>query len=338
MEKNLKEICNLMNDTLSNRVAMFNKGGAPYAEEAIREAFFNILGENKLTHQNWRNHKNEIFTIMEEVLNTNLPLAWENSPFYNQFVETRNGRLGDKNEFIVEDNSVLVASSFSGNHWDTPRTKIMGRKAFSLDTEWYFIRVYGDLERFLKGVITLADLVAKMQKAMQEAIDSHIVASFNGAGTYLPAQFTVSGTYTKNKMSELIQRVQIASQKNVVLAGTRTALSSITSGIESQWISEDQKKEMATTGMLRSLTGLGVIAVEIPQTFIRGTYDFKVDNKSIFVLPDNEKFIKVYFEGDTRAREFSAQDTHDQTIDTQIQTKVGVGCVFGEVFGKYNIT
>ena len=139
-------------------------------------------------------------------------------------------------------------------------------------------------------------------------------------------------------LSELIHRVQIASQKNVVLAGTRTALSSITSGIESQWISEDQKKEMATTGMLRSLTGLGVIAVEIPQTFIRGTYDFKVDNKSIFVLPDNEKFIKVYFEGDTRAREFSAQDTHDQTIDTQIQTKVGVGCVFGEVFGKYNIT
>ena len=77
MEKNLKEICNLMNDTLSNRVAMFNKGGAPYAEEAIREAFFNILGEDKLTHQNWRNHKNEIFTIMEEVLNTNLPLPSE---------------------------------------------------------------------------------------------------------------------------------------------------------------------------------------------------------------------------------------------------------------------
>ena len=47
---------------------------------------------------------------------------------------------------------------------------------------------------------------------------------------------------------------------------------------------------------------------------------------------------KVYFEGDTRAREMSAQDTHDQTIDTQVQTKIGVGCVFSNVFGKYNLT
>ena len=82
-------------------------------------------------------------------------------------------------------------------------------------------------------------------------------------------------------------------------------------------------------------TGLGVVGIEIPQTFGRGTYDFKVDNKSIYVLPDNEKFIKVYFEGDTRARELGSTDTHDQTIDTQIQTKVGVGCVFSNVFGKY---
>ena len=44
---------------------------------------------------------------------------------------------------------------------------------------------------------------------------------------------------------------------------------------------------------------------------------------------------KVYFEGDTRARELGSTDTHDQTIDTQIQTKVGVGCVFSNVFGKY---
>ena len=163
MEKNLRDICTLINDTVSNRVAVFNAEGAKFADEAVRSAFFDILGDDKLTYQNWRNHKNEIFTIMEEVLNTNLPLAWENSQFYNQFVDTRNGALGDKNEFIVEDNSVLVTASFAGNHWDTPRQKLMGRKAFSLYTEWIFIRVYDDFERFLKGAITLPILVARMQ-------------------------------------------------------------------------------------------------------------------------------------------------------------------------------
>ena len=336
MDKNLQSICNLMNDACSNRVATFsNAETAKYTDEAVREAFFNILSEDKLSWRSWRNHKNEIFTIMEDVLNTNLPLAWENSTFYNQFVETKNGALGDKNEFIVEDNSVLVASRFAGNHWDTDRKKLHGKRSFSVDTEWFYVHVYDDLERFLKGIITLPEMVAKMQKAMQNSIDDRIFTAFNGAGTYLPAAFQVSGTYDRIKMTELIQKVQYASQKNVVLAGTKTALSAIADGINSDWISASQKEELATTGSVLKNTGLGVVGIEIPQTFVRGTYDFKVDNKSIYVLPDNEKFIKVYFEGDTRARELGSTDTHDQTIDTQIQTKVGVGCVFSNVFGKY---
>ena len=336
MDKNLQSICNLMNDACSNRVATFsNAETAKYTDEAVREAFFNILGEDKLTWRSWRNHKNEIFTIMEDVLNTNLPLAWENSTFYNQFVETKNGALGDKNEFIVEDNSVLVASRFAGNHWDTDRKKLHGKRSFSVDTEWFYVHVYDDLERFLKGIITLPEMVAKMQKAMQNSIDDRIFTAFNGAGTYLPAAFQVSGTYDRIKMTELIQKVQYASQKNVVLAGTKTALSAIADGINSDWISASQKEELATTGSVLKNTGLGVVGIEIPQTFVRGTYDFKVDNKSIYVLPDNEKFITDYFEGDTRARELGSTDTHDQTIDTQIQTKVGVGCVFSNVFGKY---
>ena len=336
MDKNLQSICNLMNDACSNRVATFsNAETAKYTDEAVREAFFNILGEDKLSWRSWRNHKNEIFTIMEDVLNTNLPLAWENSTFYNQFVETKNGALGDKNEFIVEDNSVLVASRFAGNHWDTDRKKLHGKRSFSVDTEWFYVHVYDDLERFLKGIITLPEMVAKMQKDMQNSIDDRIFTAFNGAGTYLPAAFQVSGTYDRIKMTELIQKVQYASQKNVVLAGTKTALSAIADGINSDWISASQKEELATTGSVLKNTGLGVVGIEIPQTFVRGTYDFKVDNKSIYVLPDNEKFIKVYFEGDTRARELGSTDTHDQTIDTQIQTKVGVGCVFSNVFGKY---
>ena len=336
MDKNLQSICNLMNDACSNRVATFsNAETAKYTDEAVREAFFNILGEDKLSWRSWRNHKNEIFTIMEDVLNTNLPLAWENSTFYNLFVETKNGALGDKNEFIVEDNSVLVASRFAGNHWDTDRKKLHGKRSFSVDTEWFYVHVYDDLERFLKGIITLPEMVAKMQKAMQNSIDDRIFTAFNGAGTYLPAAFQVSGTYDRIKMTELIQKVQYASQKNVVLAGTKTALSAIADGMNSDWISASQKEELATTGCVLKNTGLGVVGIEIPQTFVRGTYDFKVDNKSIYVLPDNEKFIKVYFEGDTRARELGSTDTHDQTIDTQIQTKVGVGCVFSNVFGKY---
>ena len=57
----VNELITLMNDSLSNRVALFNEGAAKYTDQAIREAFFEILGEDKLTWQNWRAHKVECF-------------------------------------------------------------------------------------------------------------------------------------------------------------------------------------------------------------------------------------------------------------------------------------
>lgn len=334
----LSEIAALMNDGLTNKVALFNENASKYTDQAVREAFFDLLGEDKLTWAGYRNHKNEIFTIMETVLNTNLPLAWENSAFYNQFVDVKNGALGDRNDFVVDDAGQLHAARFSGNHWMTDRQKLQGKKSFSLSTEWIVIRVYDELDRFLKGTVTLAEMMAKMQVAFNNEIDSRIYASFNSIGTYLPAKFLETGAYDRATMVDLIQRVQTASQKNVVLAGTRSALSYLVDGVEAARMSERQKEELATKGALLDLTGLGVSAIEIPQAFIRGTYDFKVDNKTIFVLPDNEKFIKLYFEGDTRAKDMTSQDTDDQTIDSQIQTRLGVGVVVSNLMAKYTIS
>ena len=203
--------------------------------------------------------------------------------------------------------------------------------------EWITLRIYDELERFLKGTVTLAEMIAKLQKGFQNEIDARIYASFNGVGTYLPAKFQESGAYDRQTMTELIQRVQTASQKNVVLAGTRSALAHIVEGVDATRMSESQKEELATKGALLDLTGLGVTAIEIPQTFIRGTYDFKVDNNSIFVLPDGEKFIKLYFEGDTRAKETNEKDNRDQTVDATVQTKVGTSIIDSNLIGKYTI-
>lgn len=337
MKSYLVELTNLINDSLSNKIGLFDLSAGKYTDQAVREAFFEILGEEKLTWQGWRNHKNEIFTVMENVLTSNLPTAWENSPFYNQFVESKNGALGDKNEFIVGDNSILVASRFAGNYWSTDRTKLQGKKSFGIATEWVYLHIYDELERFLKGTITLPDMITKLQKGFQNEIDTRIFTAFNGAGTYLPAKFQESGSYDRTTMADLIERVQRSSQKNVVLAGTRTALAQIAEGMDTNLISNSQKEEYATNGCLLSLTGLGVNAIMIPQALVRGTYDFKVDNNVIYVLPDAEKPIKLYFEGDTRAREVPASENEDMTIDTQVQTKLGCATVFSNLMGRYTL-
>ena len=84
-------------------------------------------------------------------------------------------------------------------------------------------------------------------------------------------------TYDRDKMLDLIQKVEVATQKGVILAGTKTALSAITKGMDAEWIANSQKEELATTGTILKNTGLGVEGIAIPQTFYRGSYDFKVD-------------------------------------------------------------
>ena len=334
----LTELTTLMNDSLSNKVAVFaNEDAAKYTDQAIREAFFEILGDDKLTWQGWRNHKNEIFTVIENVLTTNLPKAWENSPFYDQFVEVKNGALGDTNEYVIDQDGILIASRFSGNHWDVDRQKLQGKRSFSVPTEWIYIHVYDELERFLNGATSLPEMMTKLQNGFQNEIDARIYTSFNGIGTYLPEAFKETGAYVRETMMDLIQRVQIASQSNVILAGTKTALAAIAEGIDSKWISNAQQEEMATKGALLNLTGLGVTAMEIPQVFVRGTYDFKIDNTSIYVLPNNTRPIKLFYEGNTRALDYNENQTHDQTVGTIAETKLGTAVIMPSLFGKYTV-
>ena len=333
----VNELTYLINDSLSGRVALFANGAEKYTDQAIREAFFEILGDDKLTYQNFRNHKFEIFSIMENVLTTNLPLAWENSDFYRSFVDTKSTTFGDTNEFVVEDNSTMLVSRISGNHWQIERQKLQGKKSFSVALEWIGIRVYAELESFLKGTITLADMMAKLQKSFQNEIDARIVASFNGIGTYLPAKFQESGTYDRATMNDLIQRVQIASQKDVILAGTRSALAAVAEGTNSAWISNAAKEELATTGVVVENIGLPCRAMIIPQTFVRGTYDFSVNNNVLYVLPEGTKPVKLSFEGQTRARDLDSQQTPDMTIDAVVESKIGTAIIVDSLVGKYTI-
>lgn len=124
----LNALVALINDGLKNKVALFNENASKYTDQAVREAFFELLGEEKLTWQNFRNYHNEIFTVMENVLKVNLPGAWDDSDVCKQFVDIKRGDLGEENDFYIENNSTLVVSNFSGNHWEYKQTETSRRE------------------------------------------------------------------------------------------------------------------------------------------------------------------------------------------------------------------
>lgn len=337
MNKDLSYVSTLMKDACTNRVAMFsNENAAKHADEAIRNAHLDILG-GELTYQSWRNNKNQIFTIWEDFLRPTLPESWKTSPFHKRLCEVRNGAIGEKNAFAVKDRSYLVAAKFSGGTWDVERQKIGRAKDIAIDTEWSYIDCYEELDRFLKGYTTTVEMLNEVKEGFAVDMDNRIATVFNGMGAYLPAKFVQNGTYDKDTLIDLIRLVRTANRKNVLVAGSQRAISKIADGINSNWISSAAKDELATSGIVVRNLGIGCDAIVIPDSFIPYTYDFAGADDTLYVLPD-EQLIKIFYEGDVRAKENSEQENHDQTIDIQFQHRVGVELVTSNLFAKYTIT
>ena len=274
------------------------------------------------------------FAIIEEVLDVTVNEAWKTDPFYREFVDARNLALGEKNDFVIEDGTWISVNEFSGGTWDTDREKLNGRKKISMDTKWFYAHVYDDFERFRIGAITIETLVVKITEAFIRCADTLIASAFNDAATNLPAAFNIAFSLTTPEMRELIAKVKTYSQKNIRIMGTEMAITQLNDLAEIKY-SENMMDEVYSTGRLGKW--LGNTIVEIPQAFEPGTYNWLVDNNTLLIVPENDKFIKFVDEGETISRELNEKDNHDQTVSYQLQRKMGAGAAFGSMFGKYTI-
>ena len=90
---------------VGNYVAKDVDTSAGSMDDVMRERFEkDVLHGEKYNYRTYRKYKNDIFEILETVLDQTLPEGWSENEFFNRFVETIRVDLGDKNEFYAEDN------------------------------------------------------------------------------------------------------------------------------------------------------------------------------------------------------------------------------------------
>lgn len=325
-------------DLYNGTIQAYSAESSARVNEALRAKFNEMLPERrpngKYKHRELMEALPKVFAIIEEVLEVTVNEAWRQDPFYREVVDFRNLALGDKNEFIVPDNTWVVANEFSGNTWDTSREKLSGKKKISLDTKWWFVHVYDDFERFLVGAITVEELLNAVADAFLDRINSMVSTVFNDAATNLPAQFNTASPLVTTEVTELIQKVRVASRSSIRIVGTEIAIAQLNELQEVKW-SEVMKRQVHNTGRLGRWMGHPL--VEVPQAFVPGTFDWAVDNNSLLIVPGNDRFIKFVDEGDTRSLEKTEDDNNDQTLSWQVQRKMGAAAIFGSAFGKYTI-
>ena len=334
--------------------ANFEEGiSAKEANEKIVSMFKQAIGVNEKSTKSEirkaiRRNQQVLFDLIEEIVPNLLQTGWQDNPFFNEYVETRNIEIGDKNVFYTEDETILTVSKVSGNHWDLDRQRLGKGASFSVETSWYGIAVYSEYERLLTGAEDFATFVTKLYEAVDRFVNESIYQAMLSAAAQLPGGATGSGQWVKNGaltsaekavFMQLIEDVQMATGMDVVIMGTKSALSRLEGMQDIDWVSEDMKVQRNTTGRIGYFEGIRL--VELKQGFrLNDTTQYLVDDKQLFIMPvGDNRFIKVVNEGQPEMRQVNDNTVNqDMTYDYRYMFKMGVAVMVNLLFGVWNIT
>ena len=320
------------------------------ADRLIQEKFDAILGLDanatlKEKKRAFRNNKNLIFDIIVDYVDDMLTSGWTNNDFFNEFVDIRNLANGDANEFVTEDQSILSVAKLAGNHWDIDRQRLGDGVVYRVPTEWVGLGVYEEYERVLLG---RSDWT-RLTKAIYTAIDAYVneivyKAVIGAAAKVLPGseqfyKIAELNAETKETFLTMVEDVQAANKgSEVVIMGTKTALSRLSNLVPVDWRAESDKEDHRNFGHVGIWEGTRV--VEIPQVFAKNDTTTKlVDANMLLIMPvQDNKFIKLVYEGNAEMREITDNATlNDMTYEYKYMTKIGVGTVIGRYFGMFKI-
>lgn len=165
-----------------------------------------------------------------------------------------------------------------------------------------------------------------------------------GAKLPVPSQFAKSmalSAANKATFDELIDDVSIANDNvPVYILGTKSALRKISGLADIDWVTEDQKKDVAAMGRLGSYEGTTL--VEIPQRFALNDTSVKlIDSTKLLIMPQVEnKFVKFVDVGETEIVEAGMEKgaKMDDIMTYEVQREMGIATQCGRYFGVWTIT
>lgn len=320
------------------------------ASDAIRTACFEYLGlskdssEKQIKRALQTDKAKEFFAVVEEVIDVNIAYGLDGSEFYNIYVETKNMKDGDRNEFWVDDEVLLTVSKVSGDHHDISIQRLGSGQSYHVDTDVYGIKVGGDIRLFLTGRKDWGAFVDAVVKAYLNKVQTMISTQFATGVNLIPVPSTLTGTGalasgTKAQFDAIIEKVGAANECPVVIMGTKTALKNLTAlaKIDFSDPASSVKEAVANTGIIGSYEGTALM--EIPQKFTDKTLATPVvANNILYIMPmvDN-KFIKFVDFGETELEISQKGDTKDDMQSYEVQRRMGVSTLMTRYFGKWTI-
>lgn len=319
--------------------------------DKIRKICFEELGldEHATDKQIKRALKSEkaisLFEVVEEAVDVQIRYGLSENEFFNQFVETKNLADGDRTDFWVEDEDlILTVSKISGDHHDMTLQRLASGQTYSVPTAKYGIKVGGDIREFLLGRKDWSKFVEAIARAYMNKIQTIISAQFSTGVNLIPVPSTLTGTgalssSTKAQFDAIIEKVETSNGCPVVIMGTKTALKNLNALTKVDWAdpAASVKEAVASTGIIGSYEGTNLMV--IPQKYEDKTLTTPVvANNKLYVMPvvDN-KFIKFVDGGQTELEIAEVGATMDDNQSLEAQRTLGVATLLTRYYGVWTI-
>ena len=325
-------VTDLVNGDYAHEEGVTKSSLENHLRETINKDIFGGLNFKQALRRN----KNTVYEVMEQITDIVVGENVLKSAFVDQFVEVKNRVFNDRTDWVTEGDSLLTVASFAGNHWDTNRQSFDSGEKFTLPSEWAFIHVYMEFERFMLGIESFDKLTTAITKSFEAFINERVFAQFHNIASAVPSDFVYSGNDEETILA-LCEKLEVyGGYNNMVICGTQGALRKLGNILPVEILPETLKEQKALTGAYGVWNGYKLM--RIPQVKKNDAFELALDNNKLFIIGADTKPIKLEYIGDTRAKMIDDEHVNnDLTLDLQVQTKFALGTLLPKYFGVVDL-
>lgn len=319
-----KELRQLAIDVYNGVDVKFENGetGDDMIRNALNKAFGGISLTDGKAVRNAIAYNKVDFEVINELIDTAINLsAIENSEIWN-FVDFKSAALGDINKFIVEGNDLLTVDVITHGTQGVRRQRMLSNEV-TVETQTKAIKIYEEMVRLAAGRLNWAKFVEKVGKSFDNDRFNAVASAFNGitaSGNY--SKGSVGGGFSESTMIDLLTTVE--NDGNVPkIFGSLQALRNLSMAMAG----DEVRRDYYNFGYMGKFNG----------------YDtFRISGKNIptdklFVVGSDEKFIKMFDEGDTLTIPHNFTETADKTQELQVERTYGVKVIMSNKVGVYQL-
>ena len=312
----------------------YSFNGQTLSYEAMNETLRSELNELAGTYSLYRENKNTIFSLIEEVLDEVLPKKVIQQ--YDKFAEVKTFAQGDKPVFRRPLSQRNRAKQFItrvglAGMYEVFKLGPAENESFEVRTSAIGGAAQIGFEEFLDGRVDFPEVTKIIMEGMDELIYKEVAAALKASINQLPPanRVAVAG-FDEAAMDRLIT-IAAAYGTPTIYCTYEFAVRMIPQ--EAWRYTEDMKAELWNTGRLATYKGTKVVILE--QGFEDATNSRKViDPGYAWVIPTGAdgKPVKIAFEGGTIVDEYT---NYDRSREIQVYKKVGVVCMLANNICAY---